>query len=58
MKTIESIEFYSILEVAERLKVSVPTVRKYIKDGKLKSRRIGKNILITTEDIKNFIEIA
>ena len=44
---IEGIKFYTIPETAQALKVTPQTIRAYIKQGKIKSQRIGRHILIT-----------
>ncbi|MBL0258534.1 MAG: helix-turn-helix domain-containing protein [Bacteroidetes bacterium] len=46
---IEGIKFYRIPEVAKALRVTPQTVRTYIKQGRIKSQRIGRPILITEE---------
>jgi excisionase family DNA binding protein len=53
---IEGIKFYTIPETAEALKVTPQTVRAYIKKGKLKSKRIGRPILITENNLKEFLK--
>jgi excisionase family DNA binding protein len=53
---IEGIKFYTIPETAEALKVTPQTVRAYIKQGKLKGQRIGRPILITENNLKDFLK--
>jgi excisionase family DNA binding protein len=53
---IEGIKFYTIPETAEALKVTPQTVRAYIKQGKLKGQRIGRPILITENNLKEFLK--
>lgn len=53
---IEGIKFYTIPEVAEVLNVTPQTVRAYIKQGKLKGQRIGRPILITENNLKEFLK--
>jgi len=53
---IEGIKFYTIQETAEVLNVTPQTVRAYIKQGKLKGQRIGRPILITENNIKEFLK--
>jgi excisionase family DNA binding protein len=53
---IEGIRFYTIPETAEALNVTPQTVRAYIKQGKLKSKRIGRPILITENNLKEFLK--
>jgi excisionase family DNA binding protein len=52
---IEGIKFYTIAETASAFKVTPQTVRKWIKEGKLKGQRIGRPILITENNIKEFL---
>jgi len=53
---IEGIKFYTIQETAEALNVTPQTVRAYIKQGKLKGQRIGRPILITEKNLKEFLQ--
>ena len=53
---IEGIKFYTIPETAEALNVTPQTVRAYIKQGKLKGQRIGRPILITEKNLKEFLQ--
>ena len=53
---IEGIKFYTIPEIAEILNVTPQTVRAYIKQGKLKGQRIGRPILITENNLKEFLK--
>jgi len=51
MFVIMSQEMYSVEQVAERLGLHVRTVRNYIRDGRLKAVRIGKQYRIAPEDV-------
>jgi excisionase family DNA binding protein len=53
---IEGIKFYKIPETAEALNVTPQTVRAYIKNGRLKGQRIGRPILITENNLKEFLQ--
>ena len=44
-------DLYSAEEVADRLGLHVRTVRNYVRDGKLKAVRIGKQYRIAREDL-------
>ncbi len=52
--TIEGIKFYSISETGKALHVTPPTVRAYIKKGRIKSQIIGRHIYITENNVKEF----
>jgi excisionase family DNA binding protein len=54
---IEGIKFYTIPETAEALKVTPQTIRAYIKQGRIKSQRIGRPILITENNLKEFLGV-
>ena len=48
--------YFSAETVAERLSISIRTVRSYIKSGKLPSFKIGKLRRISEADLEEFIE--
>jgi len=52
---IEGIVFYTIPETAKALRVTPQTIRAWIKEGKIKSQRIGKPIYITQNNINEFL---
>jgi excisionase family DNA binding protein len=45
-------ELYSVEQVAERLGLHVKTVRMYVREGRLKAVRIGKQYRISREDLE------
>jgi excisionase family DNA binding protein len=53
---IEGIKFYTILETAQVLQVTPQTIRSYIKRGRLRGQRIGRPILITDKNLKEFLK--
>jgi excisionase family DNA binding protein len=53
---IEGIKFYTIPEVAEALRVTPQTIRAWIKTGRLKAKRIGRPILITENNLREFLQ--
>ena len=52
---IEGIKFYRIPEVAEALGVTTETVRAWLKKGRLKGVRVGRPILITEKNLRDFL---
>ena len=52
---IEGIRFYTIPETAKALQVTPQTIRAYIKQGRIKSQRIGRPILITENNLIEFL---
>ena len=53
---IEGIRFYTIPDTAKALQVTPQTVRAWIKQGRIKSQRIGRPILITENNLKEFLK--
>src|SRR5215469_544792 len=47
-------DFYTITEVAKRLKLHVKTVLLYVRDGRLKAKRIGKQYRVAKSDFDAF----
>lgn len=51
-------EMYSVEQVAEQLGLHVRTVRGYIRSGRLKAVRIGKQYRIARSDLAELTEIG
>jgi excisionase family DNA binding protein len=47
-------ELLSVFDVAKRLNLHVKTVRGYVRDGRLKAQRIGKQYRISRSDLEAF----
>lgn len=47
---------YTVEQVADILQVSTKTVRKLIKERKLKATRVGAQIRIRKEDVDSYLE--
>ena len=52
----KSKEFYTAQEVADKLRVNVMTVYRYIKKDKIKAHKIGKEFRIPKEEFNRFLE--
>ncbi len=48
-------EFYLVEELAGKLRVSNMTIYRYIKAGKVKAYKIGKEFRIDKEEFNNFL---
>jgi excisionase family DNA binding protein len=57
MIQIEGVKFYTILEVANTLRVTPQTVRAYIRRGKLKGQRIGRPTIIAETHLREFLDL-
>jgi len=49
-------EFYTVNQAAIALKVHPLTVRRYIKEGKLKAVRVGGNVRIALNELRAFTQ--
>jgi len=47
-------ELFSVFEIATRLNLHVKTVRNFVREGKLKATRIGKQYRISRADLEAF----
>ena len=56
MITIENNKYYTIQELATSLKVTPQTIRAWIKQDKLKGKKVGKRILIREDKIIEFLD--
>lgn len=49
-------EFYTVNQAAVALKVHPLTVRRYIREGKLKAVRVGGNVRVAVNDLRAFVQ--
>ena len=49
-------DFYKAVELAEKLKVNVMTIYRYIKAGKLKAHKFGKEFRIEHSEFERFLK--
>lgn len=56
MPVMEHIKYWTPKEVAERFDVSAETVRRYIREKKLKAIRFGGGYRISDEALQEFID--
>jgi len=54
--TQSNIQLLRLPEVAERLQVSMPTVRRLVKDGKIRTVRVGRVIRVRPMDLESYIQ--
>jgi excisionase family DNA binding protein len=57
MKEIAGLIFYTAQEVAEMIGVHVQTIRLWIKQGKLKGKKVGRCFLIYADDVKRMMGV-
>ena len=48
-------EFYTAKELAEKLRVNIMTIYRYIKAGKVKAHKIGKEFRIAKGEFDGFL---
>lgn len=49
-------EFYTAFDLAEKLEVNVMTIYRYIKSGKLKAYKFGKEFRIEKKEFDKFLK--
>jgi len=49
-------EFYTIKEVATLIKVTDQCVALWVKNGKLKAIKIGRNVRISKQEVENLLK--
>ena len=49
-------EFYTPTEIAEKLRVNVMTIYRYIKDDKIKAHKLGKELRINAKEYERFLK--
>lgn len=49
-------EFYTLKDVSEMLHVSMTTIYRYVKEGRLTPAKIGNSYRVTEADLQEFIE--
>lgn len=51
----DSKEYYTAIELAEKLSLNVMTIYRYIKAGKLRAHKIGKEFRIDRNEFEKFL---
>lgn len=49
-------DFYTARELADKLRINIMTIYRYIKAGKLKAYKIGKEFRISKEEFNKFLQ--
>lgn len=49
-------KIYDLKEVVKILGLNIQTVRKFIKEGKLKASKVGTHYMVTEDAIKEFLK--
>lgn len=47
---------YDVEEVAEKLYVGTPTIRRYLREGKLKGKKLAKRWYVSEENLKDYFQ--
>jgi len=51
-----NMEFYTPAEIAEKLRVNIMTIYRYIKAGKIKAYKLGKEFRIDVKEYERFLK--
>lgn len=52
----ENTKFYSLQEVADLLKVSKQSIYNWLKEGRIKAKKYGKEYRVTQEELNRLIK--
>ena len=52
---LENIKLYSLKEAADFLRVSMPTIRRYVREGILEGEKVGRQLYVTEESLQKFL---
>ena len=55
-KIIEDVKFYSVKDISKKLGLSTLTVRKYIRNKRLKAKKLGNSYVIYEQNFLEFLE--
>lgn len=55
MIKLETTTAYDVEETSKKLHVTIPTVRNYIKAGKIRAQKVGVKYYVTDETIAEFL---
>jgi len=58
MIEIDNIKLYDVQEVAQMLNLTPTTVRKLIKEDKLKAKKIGRPYMIAEDALKEYVQVS
>lgn len=56
--SIKDITFFTLAEVAEKTRVSERTLRRYIKDGKIRALKFGNRWKISDHELEKVLRVA
>ena len=48
--------FYDLKDVEKELKIGRRTLREYVKEGRLKAKKVGRAYLVTEKALVDFVE--
>ena len=49
-------KLYDVEELAEMLSVGLPTIRRYLREGRLKGKKLAKRWYVSEESIKEYFQ--
>lgn len=56
MINLESIKMYDLQEVSEKIGISVVSLREWIKQGKLKAKKLGVKYYVSEDSLIEFLK--
>ena len=56
MEAMKRLLFYDLKDVEKELKIGRRTLREYVKEGRLKAKKVGRAYLVTEKALVDFVE--
>lgn len=55
IRSVNMSDFLTVKEVASKLRMHPGTIRRYVLEGKIKAKKIGKAWLVSQSNVENFV---
>jgi len=55
MLEFEGVKYFTVAETAERLNLSEQTIRRWIREGRLKAAKLGRSYMVSIDSIRSLI---
>jgi len=52
----DGVKYFDVSDISESMKVTAYSVRRWIRDGKLQARKVGRKYYVSGEALRQYIE--
>jgi len=57
MKEIGDLKLFDVQDLAKKLDLNIQTVRRFLKEGRIKGKKVGKKWFVTEEHLRKYFEV-